>query len=370
MTAIDENIKLIPISEYSLWEKTKKHRTLLSVTLEITARCNNECAHCYINLPANDPIAIARELKTDQLKALVDEAVSLGTLWFLLSGGEPLLRDDFFDIYAYIKRKGALISVFTNATLVTDAHVNLFKKYPPRDIEVSIYGVTKETYEKVTGKKTFLAAMRGVDRLIRASLPVTLKTTILKSNFTEIDKIARYCREKSALPFRFDPFLNLRIDQNAAKNERIKSERLSAEEIIQIEKKDGIRHNALKNKCNQLGARDGYIDTPEHLFRCQAGINSCCIGYDGMLKLCSILNASSCTRDLKMGSLSDTWKSFVPCIVGLQSTSETFKAQCGCCNILDLCMWCPANAHLETGELDGYVPYYCDLAHKRRDCFG
>lgn len=366
----NEKIKTIPISKLPLWEMARLNRTLLSVTMEITARCNNECAHCYINLPANDPLAMEKELSTKEIKALIDEAVSLGALWFLLTGGEPLLRDDFFDIYVYLKKKGALVSVFTNATLVTDEHVKVFKKYPPRDIEVSIYGVTKETYEKVTGKKIFAAAMAGVDRLLRGGLPVTLKSTILKSNYRELDQIAEFCREKSPLPFRFDPFLNLRIDGDFKKNEKIKSERLSPEEIIQIEKKDIARYDALIKKCHRIDGPKRDVNPSEKLFRCQAGINSCCIGYDGILKLCSTLVEVSCIFDLKKVGLSDAWLNFFPVVTASKSKSEAYKNRCGCCNIVDLCMWCPANVFLETGELDGYVQDFCDLAYKRRDCYG
>lgn len=359
----------VPISDHPLWEKAKKQRTLLSVAMEITARCNNDCVHCYINLPENDTAAIKAELTTEEIKSVVDEAVSLGSLWFLLTGGEPLLRNDFCEIYEYIKRKGALVSVFTNATLITDAHIRLFKKYPPRDIEVSVYGVTNEIYEKVTRKKTFSTALRGVESLMRASLPVTLKTTLMRSNYTQFDRITEFCREGSVTAFRFDPFLHLRLDGNAAKNKRIKSERLSADEIIHLEENDIVRHDALKKQCVGLNKEIGPIRNPGKVFRCQAGTNDCCIGYDGMIKLCSALTDKSCTYDLKKGSLSDAWRNFFPTVISRQSQRGSFKDQCGSCRIIDFCMWCPANAYLETGWLDGFVPYFCEIAKKRRAHF-
>ena len=71
----------------------------LSFELELTARCNNHCRHCYVDLPADDERARAAELTTDEVLALGREAVDLGALWCLLTGGEPLLRNDFADIY-------------------------------------------------------------------------------------------------------------------------------------------------------------------------------------------------------------------------------------------------------------------------------
>ena len=113
-------VSSVPLPEFLLWEKIKGKRVLMSFDLEVTARCNNDCRHCYINLPAGDRAAREKELSLEEIKEIADEAVSLGTLWCLITGGEPLLREDFSDIYLYLKRKGLLISVFTNATLVTD----------------------------------------------------------------------------------------------------------------------------------------------------------------------------------------------------------------------------------------------------------
>jgi len=134
----------IPLSELDVWKKLESRRRLLSFDFEITARCNNNCRHCYINLPATEKNAINEELPLVKIQEIVDEAVSLGALWCLISGGEPLLRDDFPDIYQYMKKKGLLVSVFTNASLLTQDHIHLFKQYPPRDIEVTVYGVTKK----------------------------------------------------------------------------------------------------------------------------------------------------------------------------------------------------------------------------------
>lgn len=369
MTNGVDDLRVVSISQLPLWEKTRRNRTLLSVTLESTARCNNDCVHCYINLPADDKEAIGKELTTQEIKAIVDESVSLGALWFLITGGEPLLRDDFSEIYQYIKRKGVFVSVFTNATLVSAEHVRLFKKYPPRDIEVTMYGVTDQTYEDVTGRKYLSAAMKGIDRLTRASLPVTLKATILRSNFKELDKIAAYCRSVSPLPFRFDPFLHLRIDGNAAKNKTIVSERLTPDEIVDLEKSDVVRSAAIEKKCGQLRLNHEENEASGLLFRCRIGVNSCCIGYDGTFKLCSALSDVSHTYNLRTGSLTAAWENFAPNIKGMQSSKKSYKETCGRCKLIDLCLWCPAHAYLESGRYDEHIQYFCDVAHKRKMFF-
>ena len=155
----------------------------MSFDLEVTARCNNNCRHCYINLPADDASVKKKELSLSQIKKIVDQAVDLGALWCLVTGGEPLLREDFFEIYLYLKKKGLLVSVFTNAALITNEHINLFKKYPPRDIEVTVYGTTKGIYEQVTRKPgSFAAFMAGLNLLIENNIKVRFKAMALRSN--------------------------------------------------------------------------------------------------------------------------------------------------------------------------------------------
>ena len=121
----------IEIQDLPLWEKMKARNDLFSFDLEITARCNNECRHCYINLPAGDKAAIANEITLAEIDKIANEAVSLGAFWCLITGGEPLLRRDFQEIFLSLKKKGLLVSVFTNATLITKSILSFSKSILP-----------------------------------------------------------------------------------------------------------------------------------------------------------------------------------------------------------------------------------------------
>ena len=359
------------LPEFAHWKKMESKRTPISFDLEITARCNNNCRHCYINLPAGDKTARENELSYQEIKEITDEAVSLGALWCLITGGEPLLREDFFDIYLYLKKKGLLLSVFTNAILVSDEHIQLFKKYPPRDIEVSVYGVTEETYERVTRKPgSFDAFATGVDLLIRNGIKVRLKAMAFRSNISEFPKIQRYCREKTKDYFRFDPFLHLRIDGNPQRNEDIKLERLSPEEIVALEESDSERFQSLKKGCEKLIVQEFSHKTCNHLFNCGAGNNYFSLSHDGFFRLCPSLLHPDCIYDLRKGSPTDAWKNFVPKVRGMESNRKDFVEKCRVCPFMNLCMWCPAHAHLETGEMDAPVDYFCKVAHARAEAIG
>jgi radical SAM protein with 4Fe4S-binding SPASM domain len=356
------------LNDFTLWKKIRKRRGLISFDLEITARCNNNCRHCYINLPAGDKEAKEKELTFGEIKEIANETVSLGALWCLITGGEPLLRDDFADIYIHLKKKGLLTSVFTNATLITKEHIKLFEKYPPRDIEVSVYGISKETYERVTRTPgSFAAFRRGLDHLIGSGLNVHLKAMALRSNLHEQPAISRFCREKGKNGFRFDPFLHLRYDRDPTSNTVIKAERLTPEEIVALEQSDPTRFQALEKECDISIVPQLSYPTPNDLLRCGAGTASFSLSYDGLFRLCPSLWHPDCVYDLKQGTLTDAWLNFIPQVRSLQSQRTDFRETCQICPLINLCMWCPAHAHLETGELDAPVPYFCQVAHARAE---
>ncbi|MDA3788137.1 MAG: radical SAM protein [Desulfobacula sp.] len=338
---------------------------MLQLTLELTARCNNNCIHCYNNLPPDDPHAINNELSTKELKEIIDQAVDLGVLWVCITGGEALLRDDFFDLYKYIKKKGLIVSVFTNATLISKDHIKLFKKYPPRDIEVTVYGLSEKKYTRVARTNNYFIFIDGLEKLIKASMPVSLKATIMKSNFKHLKEITEFCRNKSYKNFRFDPFLVLRTDKNKKRNQDIINQRLSVEEIITLEQEDSMRMEAVKKECARMDEEIVLGDTTEKLFQCGAGLSSCMIDCNGFFRLCGSLVNDKCIYDLKKGSLKKAWEEFVPGILNLQSENKIYLDKCGKCSIIDLCTWCPAKADLETNKLDGYSQYFCSIASKR-----
>lgn len=351
-----------------MWDKLKAKRAPLSFDLEVTARCNNECRHCYINLPAGDAEAEGRELTLAEISGIADQAVKLGAVWGLITGGEPLLRPDFAEIYLALKRKGLLVSVFTNATLIDGEHVALFRKYPPRDIEVTVYGVTRETYEAVTRRPgSFDGFLRGLNLLIESGVRIRLKAMAMRSNLHEQDAIAGFSRARTKDYYRFDPQLHLRFDGDAVRNAGIRAERLTPEQVVALEEADEKRIDAMREKCDVLINEEFTHYGCDHLFHCGAGGGSFNVGYDGKFRLCSSLWAEGTTYDLRTGTLADAWNHFVPRIRDLRSQRKEFLESCRKCAIVNLCLWCPAHAHLETGEMDGTTPYFCEVAHHRAE---
>jgi MoaA/NifB/PqqE/SkfB family radical SAM enzyme len=359
------------LPEFALWDKIEGRRIPLSFDLEATARCNNNCRHCYINLPPGDKAALRDELTLDEISHIADQAVSLGSLWCLITGGEPLLREDFFDLYRVLKSKGLLVSVFTNACLITEKHIELFRDYPPRNIEITVYGATDETYERVTRiSGSYAAFHRGLALLLEGGINVNLKTMALRSNVHELPAIACFCRERTKDFFRFDPMLHLRYDGNAERNEDIRAERLSAEEIIAIDEADPKRSAALEKRCSTPEMAIPSQELTDRLFQCHAGGESFAVSCNGLFRLCPSLWQRDCLYDLRRGTLAEAWFDFVPRVLARTSTNHGFLEKCRVCPLMNQCQWCPAHAHLECGRMDEPCEYFCRVAHKRSEAFG
>lgn len=352
--------------EFPLWDKMKTKKSIFSFDFEITARCNLNCRHCYINLPVSDKAAREKELSLNEIRPIVDQAVSLGAIWCLITGGEPLLRRDFFDIYLYLKKKGLFLSIFTNATLISDEHIRFFKKYPPRDIEVTVYGASQKTYETVSRiPGSFKSFMNGLDLLLSHGIKVKLKAMAMRTNLHELPEIALLCKEKSNADFRFDPFLHLRYDGNLQRNSEIESERLAPKEIAELEKGDPDRFKFLLDHCQDFVVPEFSKTTCNHIFHCGAGLQNFTLSFDGSFRLCSSLCHPECVYDLKTGTLDDAWRNFVPKVRELKTERAEIKKKCRKCPIINLCMWCGAHAYLEKRELDAFIEYFCQVAHAR-----
>jgi radical SAM protein with 4Fe4S-binding SPASM domain len=355
-----------PLPEFSLWERRRAKNALLSFTLEVTARCNQNCRHCYINLPEKDSNAKAAELTIHEIKEIADQAVDLGAVWCLITGGEPLLREDFEEIYLYLKQKGLLVSVFTNATRINESRAALFAEYPPRAIEITVYGVSRETYGDVTRRPDlFPAFLRGITRLVEAGVKFGLKAVPIQANLGEYPAIADFCRKLSHKPFRFDPMLHLRFDGDGEKNREIRRQRLKAEQIAALEGADRKRRDEMEKNCDKLILSKRPANGKSRLFACGAGLSEFVVSHNGYYRLCSSLWHPDCIYDLRRGSVRDARENLVPKVRAMKSDREAFLENCASCQMINLCLWCPANSWLETGHLDLPWGYFCDVARER-----
>jgi MoaA/NifB/PqqE/SkfB family radical SAM enzyme len=117
------------------------------------------------------------------------------------------------DVYRYAKQKGLLITLFTNGVLINKKIADFLAEYPPHHIEISLYGYTKNIYEKITGKSgSFERCLRGIHLLTERGLPLQLKTMVITLNKHEIWKMKPFAEEDLGLEFRYDAMISPRLD--------------------------------------------------------------------------------------------------------------------------------------------------------------
>jgi radical SAM protein with 4Fe4S-binding SPASM domain len=337
-------------------------RVPLSGTIEVTRRCPLTCLHCYNNLPMSDAEAHRRELSYDEMCRLLDQMADAGTLWLLLTGGEIFARPDFLDIYTYAKRKGFLITLFTNGTLVTERIADYLAEWRPFAIEITLYGLTKGTYERLTGVPgSFDKCMRGIRLLRDRGLPLALKTVAVSTNRHEIPGMQRFAEEEIGVPFKFDSMINPRVDCSQSPLDV----RLSPEESVALDLCDPKRSDEWIRFADTV--REALERTPpaDTVYQCGGGISSFAIDPYGRLSICVLSEAHK--YDVRGGSFAEGWDGFLR---QQRSKRVTRPTKCVSCALKSSCGMCPANGELEHGDAETPVDHLCHVAHLRAHALG
>jgi radical SAM protein with 4Fe4S-binding SPASM domain len=341
-----------------LHDKVAAWRIPITGSIDVTARCDLRCAHCYINLPPGDRQARERELAYRELCGILDQIVAQGCLWLLFTGGEPFLRPDFLDIYAYAKRKGLLLTLFTNGTNLSPHIADHLAEWRPFAIEITLYGRTEETYERVTGMPgSYARCMRGIELLLERKLPLKLKSMVMTLNRHEVWDMKAYA-EGLGLDFRFDPVLNLRLDRDRKPAQL----RIPADEVVALDVADEKRLKGWREFCGKFW---GPPTETEYLYNCGAGVNTFHIDPYGQLSACIMARVPA--YDLRRGSFREGWDYLMPRV---RMQKRTRIAPCQHCDLLSLCGQCPGWAQMESGDPEEPVLYLCDIAHLRAEGFG
>jgi len=349
----------------------KQRRPLLNhLDIELTERCNNACMHCYINLPGNNLTAISHELTTQQWKGILQQAADLGALSVRFTGGEPLLREDFKEIYLHTRRLGIKVFLFTNARLITEDLVNLFLEVPLlKKIEVSSYGLHPQSYDSIAcAPGAYNEFRHGVDLLLEKGIPFFVKSPLLPQNKSEMKEFESWVSTIPGMEQRlaYAIFLDLRTRRDSShKNNLIRSLRLSPEEVVAILSRDAGKYRI---EMAQFAAKFMH-PTGNKLFNCGAGETGCVDAY-GQYQMCMLLRHPDTVYDLTKGTIQEALTEFFPRVYELHAKNPDYLNRCANCFLRGLCEQCPAKSWSEHGTLDTPVEYYCQIAHAQARYLG
>ena len=323
---------------------------------ELTFGCNLHCKHCYTDC-YNKPAYLKKELKAKEIKFILDKVYKAGVIWLCFTGGDPLTRKDFLDIYSYARDKGFIITAFTNGYSMTEKIAKYFKKRPPFVIEMTLNAVTEELYEKISQvKDSFEKAMKGIDLILRENLPLKIKTQIIKDNLGEVPKIKKFIKGLG-LKFRPSSDLHARLNGDLAPCNL----RISPQEVLCLNGKRRLSDNGcrlLQKTEDTPRLRSGQGRQKTDLFRCAIG------GGDGInldpygnMFLCNLIRKPAFNLlKVDIEYASNKLLSLV------RNRKFVGNSKCKGCNLREFCRWCPGRAYLEAGNEEASIPYYCERA--------
>jgi radical SAM protein with 4Fe4S-binding SPASM domain len=332
----------------ALRKKFISRRIPVSGSIELTHRCNLHCVHCYLRAPDENN----HVLSTDQWQKIIDQTADAGCFNLLITGGEPLLHPGFADIYRHAKERGLLVTVFTNGTLVDQTILELFGDLPPYSIEITLYGATTTTYEKITGVRgSYQKCLENIHTLKKKRFNLKLKTVLLKTNRHELKMIQAIARDLK-IGFRLDPAIFPRFNGDNGPVEL----RVPPAEAVQLEFADSRRLQEWREFYKRMQGLPG----EERLFTCGAGLTTFHIDPGGNLSACLMVRQPS--HNLLTGSFSEGWHEVISRIRELKASKDY---HCNHCEKRSICNLCPGFSHLEQGSFESLSPYLCSIGEKR-----
>ena len=347
-------------SDY-LFHKAAQQGIPLSGTFELTARCNLDCKMCYIHKRANDASALEREWSAGQWLELAGECQKAGLLHLLLTGGEPLLRPDFKEIYTGCRRLGLMVSVNTNATLLDGDMVRFLAADPPSRVNITLYGACAETYAALCGDGgAYRRVVEAIVALKAAGVLVKVNFSVTPYNFRDAQAVYTFAKEHQlpiqAATYMFPPvracehgcFAADRLTAREAAEAQMVYDRsrFTPEELRERWEKQlaGIRVADPDKECQEL---------PTERIRCRAGSSTFWLTYDGHMRPCGMM--TSPTANVREMGFAAAWQA-------IRTAREDIlvPARCSGCAIRHACDQCAALCFAETGDFTGVPEYMCE----------
>ncbi|MFL0248723.1 radical SAM protein [Candidatus Clostridium stratigraminis] len=329
------------------------NRKPFSVLFEITAKCNMNCIHCYLQ-----HVHAAKEMSFEKIIEIIDILYEKGILFLTLTGGEILTRKDFLQIYIYAKKKGFLVELFTNGYLFNEDIINALAEYPPLLVDISLYGANEETYKKVTGiSDAFSKVIENCKRLKEANVRVSLKSPIIDLTLPELNEMKKLA-ETLGIPFVYTFEICSTID----KDTRPKNHLVDMAEILRHEFANYYEQikNGTRNDILNYEEVIGTLKNNKMVYSCNVAVNSFVIDFQG--NMCPCMKLRHCGIKLSSSNYDNIWADFDK----YNKQVATDKYKCKGCDAQYYCDICPADMDLLFGNPEYRADDACKCALIRK----
>ena len=323
-------------------QKALAHGVALSVHLDLTYRCNERCEHCYLEHDDRG------EMSTSEIRTLLSQLADAGVFFLTLSGGEPLVRNDCFEIIEYARDLQFNVKLKTNAILIREKEAARLKTLGVQQVQISLYSHQAEVHDAITKVQGSLERTLAGIRVLRAQgLNVSVANVLMKSNASDSEAVRALAGEFGA-HYTLDPTITPMIDGGT----EVLHYRASAADVA------GVFHNsALVGNVEEFCAPPQAVD--EGILEglpCSAGHTACYISPYGDLYPC-VQFPLPC-GNVRRQSFPEIWQES-PQLADVRSIRGKDLETCSACSHLGTCSRCPGLAYME-GNMRGPSSVDCE----------
>jgi radical SAM protein with 4Fe4S-binding SPASM domain len=343
-----------------LIRRTVERHLPWSVHVDLTYRCNERCIHCYLDHEDHG------EMKTQEIKNVLEQLAQTGTLFLTFSGGEIFLRADLFELLEFARSLHFDISLKTNALLIDSERARKLRELRVRKIQISIYSAEPEVHDAITKVRGSLERTLAAIRFLQAEgLQVKIACPLMKQNLTAYRNVQALAAELG-VPYVLDMTITPKMDGDMS----LLQLRSSTTELLPILQDATLNPracspNSLEAETISTGGATGsatssgiesqaYEDIP-----CSAGHNSCYISPYGDVFPCVQMPVA--TGNLRKQTFEDIWFRSEE-MNRVRAVRESQLPLCSKCSIRQYCERCPGLAQMEGGDLLGAYERACELA--------
>lgn len=339
----------------------KGHRLGLPIsgTFELTPRCNFNCKMCYVHLPEAEQRRRGQELAAAQWISFAEQARDAGTVFLLLTGGEPVLRKDFEEIYEKIAQMGFSLTVNSNGYLL-DRFMPLFLRLPPNKFHITLYGTSNETYARMCGLPVYDRVLANIRTLREAGVTVRVNISLTPDNLAELQSIYETGKAVGATlqtagymfpprrmwPERAEQVFRMEPEQAGKAMAYYDSLRFPKEELR-------ARYEAIKRGEQPLMSLED-DECVGHGVLCRGGDTSFWLDWDGKMSFCGMVSEPAI--DAVALGIHEAWRR-----VREATAAIRLPAACARCKHERFCHPCAAKCWCETGRFDQKPAYVCRM---------
>ncbi len=349
------------ISEY-LFQKASVRQIPLSVSMELSPVCNFACKMCYVRKTGAQIRAEGKRLATweDWLR-IAKELKEAGTLFLLLTGGEPFLYPNFRKLYEALHGMGFLLMINTNGTMIDEETMEWLKAMSPHRINLTLYGAGAETYGRICGNSAgFERAMKALIALKEAGIPTVINTSMIPENAEDMEAIMDIGK-KLGLNTRVGTYMFPPVRRETEETDSRFTPQESARMYLRRAVAQWGHEVCTQQLCSLVdgmdtATADDWGSHREEYMRCRAGRCSFWISWDGTMSACGLMSYPK-TYDAFQGDLLEKWKDLTALV-----RNTTVLQGCSGCSLREICKPCAATVYAEVGSTNEKAPYLCELA--------